>query len=120
MQQPQTTTKERSIGKKYASLLQVAIRSAINQEQKSFTTLALKTKVSHKMKNGQLQRLVLDSPKHSFVQHHGFEGIRKNGRYLQLKEKNHLMAFRSINVLNGLADEIGSVRAEKVIAQINF
>lgn len=120
MQKLNNTQKERSIGKKYATQLQFAIRSAIQQESKSFGTLALKTKVNHRMKDGELQRLVLNSPKHSFIQHHGFEGIRKNGRKLSLEAKEHLMSFKSVRVLNGLADEIGAVRAEKVIAQINF
>lgn len=120
MQDKTNTQKERQVGKKYAGLLQGSIRAAINQEQKSFSTLALKTKVVSRMKNGKLQRLALETTKHSFVHHYGFEGIRSNGKYLNLKEKNHLSSLRSVKVLNGLADEISSIRGDHVIAQINF
>ncbi|PQB08030.1 hypothetical protein BST83_13365 [Polaribacter filamentus] len=114
------TQLERAIGKKHASHLQSAIRHTIQRESKSFSRLALQTKVTHKMKNGRLQRLVLESPKHSFVHHYGFEGVRSNSRYLNLKDRNHLGGVRSTYVLNGLAKEIGSVRADEVLAQINF
>lgn len=120
MQPQNTKIKESAIGKKYATQLQTAIRSTIQQESASFSTLALKTKVNHRMKQGELQRLVLHSPKQSFVHHYGFEGVRSNGRYLKLKSKNHLMAFKSVRVLNGLAKEIAISRTEKVIANINF
>ena len=111
---------ERKIGKKYSRLLQSAVRNAINQENQSFKTLALKTKVGYRIKNERLQRLVLNAPKQSFVHHYGVETIRSNGRKLSLKARNHLDSFKQIQVMNSLATEIGDVRAEEVIAQINF
>jgi hypothetical protein len=118
---PKTNTQlERAIGKKHASHLQSAIRHAIQKESKSFSRLALQTKVIHKMEGGRLQRLVIETTKHSFVHHYGFEGVRSNGRALSLKDRNHLSGIKSTYVLNGLATEIGNVRADEVIAQINF
>ncbi len=115
-----TAAEERQIGQKYASLLQGVIRYAIQQEERSFSTLALKTKVVARMKDGHLQRIALESPKHSFVHHYGFEGIRSNKRALSLEAKDHLSGLKQIAILNGLATEIGSVRAEEVTATINF
>lgn len=112
--------KEKQIGNKYASLLQAALRVAIKKEGTSFSTLALKTKVVSRVKDGYLQRIVLESPKHSFVNHYGFEGIRSNGRKLSLKPKDHLYGLKSIQILNGLADDISDLRGEQVIATINF
>ncbi|MFA5296623.1 MAG: hypothetical protein WC389_00265 [Lutibacter sp.] len=114
------TSIEKQIGDKYAGLLQGAIRFAIQQESASFSTLALRTKVVAKIKDGHLQRLVLESPKHSFVHHYGFEGIRSNRRKLSLETKNHLSDLKQIAILNGLANEIGNLRADEVTAKINF
>lgn len=111
---------EKQIGSKYAGLLQGAIRSAIQQESNSFSTLALKTKVVAKMRENHLQRLVLESPKHSFIHHYGFEGIRSNRRKLSLEPKDHLSGLKQIAILNGLANEIGDIRAEEITATINF
>ena len=116
----ETAIAEKRIGRKYAGLLQSAIRSSIQREAASFTTLALQTKVMSRMKHNELQRLVLESPKHSFIHHFGFEGIRSNGRRLSLEEKGHLSGLKELAILNGLATEISEIRAEDVIAKINF
>lgn len=115
-----SVTEERKIGKKYARLLQIATRNAIKKEGASFGTLALKTKVGYRIKDQRLQRLVLTTPKHSFIHHYGFEGIRKNGRELSLKAKEHLADFKQVAVLNDLAADVANVRGDQVIAQINF
>lgn len=113
-------TQERRIGRKYANMLNFAIRYAIQSEEASFTTLALKTNVVSRMSNGHLQRLILKSPKHSFIHHYGFEGIRSNKRALTLEPKEHLSGLKQVAVLNGLATEIGGVRANEITASIDF
>jgi len=120
MAKENTTAQEKQVGSKYAGLLQGAIRYAIQNESASFSTLSLKTKVVPKMKNGSLQRLVLETPKHSFVQHYGFEGIRSNRRKLSLEAKDHLSGLKQVAILNGLANEIGGIRADQITATINF
>lgn len=112
--------RERSVGKKYASMLRSAIRSKIRSETVSQTGLLLKTQVSSRMKDGRLDRLQVTAPHYGFKLHYGFEGIRKNGRKLSLKPTDHLQTLREVTILNGLADEIGDIRAEQVIAEIKF
>ncbi len=111
---------ESQVGKKYANLLQYAIRQAIQQESASFSTLALRTKVTSRMKKGYLQRLILHTPKHSFVHHYGVETVRAKRGELKLRSRDHLSDLKQISVLNGLATEIGNISAEEVNTTINF
>lgn len=114
---------ELTAGKAAARTLQKDIRSVINVETVKRTGLILKTKVTAKKDNrsGELDRLTISSPHYSFKLHYGFEGVKENGVLMRLKGTNHFnIAIEKSNVLENLADTIGNIRADKVVAQINF
>ena len=111
---------ERSIGIKYAKLFQSSIRSAISRETGRITGDMLKTTAKSKMDQGELQRIAIQSPKYSFMLHHGFEGVKSNGVKIALRPRGHLFSLKEVNLLNGLADEITAVRGDSVTASIKF
>lgn len=110
-------------GVKAAKHLQGALRTAIGAETIRHTGAMMKTRATAKKEkpDGRLQRIVIASPHYSFKLNYGFEGIKSNGVSMNLKPTNHLhTAIEQTNILNQLADEIGNIRADEVVASINF
>ncbi|MES2813237.1 MAG: hypothetical protein V4670_12255 [Bacteroidota bacterium] len=113
---------EKNIGKEANTALRNALRSAINTTSEKRTGDAFKLANSKsKFKDRRLQRITAEAPDYIFKQHYGFEGSKKNGVNMRLKATDVFnKALESSNVLETLATAISNVRADQVIAAINF
>ena len=110
------------VGKKAARGLQSTLRSVLNAETVKNTGALLKTKVTAKKdRTGLLDRLTITSPHYSFKLHYGFEGVKENGVLMSLPKTDHFnIAIQQSNALEQLANEITELRADQVVAAINF
>jgi len=121
--QRQAAAKEMLAGIKAAKQLQGAVRNAIGVETVKHTGKMMRTSATAKKdrSTGQLDRITIASPHYSFKLNYGFEGIKSNGVAMSLKPTNHLhTAIEQTNIINTLATEIGNIRADEVVASINF
>jgi len=121
--QRQAAVKEMLAGVKAAKQLQGALRTAIGIETVRHTGKMMRTRAAAKKDKttGQLDRITIASPAYSFKLNYGFEGVKSNGVSMSLKPTNHLhTAIEQTNIINALATEIGNIRADEVIASINF
>ncbi len=113
---------EKQIAQQAVNKLQNAVNHNITQLFDSTGNtggMRLNTKVKSRFNKGQLVRLSVSGPKHLYVQHYGFEGVKKNGINMRLKETNVVnSAIESSNVVEFLAQAIGEARADEVI--VNF
>lgn len=114
---------EMQAGIKAAKDLQGKLRSLIGVETIKRTGAMLRTnaKAIADKSNGQLDRITIKSPRYAFMLNYGFEGIKSNGVAMHLKATKHLHdAIEQTNIINQLANEIGAIRADEVVASINF
>lgn len=119
----QAAKKEMEAGITAAKQLQGAIRAEISTETVKRTGAMMRSKVqAFKSKtSGLLDRITISSPHYSFKLNYGFEGTKSNGISMSLKPTNHLYsAIEKTSILNKLATEISEIRANEVLAQINF
>lgn len=118
--------KEMAAGIRAAQQLQGALRGAIISsgiETVAGTGELIKTNAQavKDKTTGQLDRIVIKSPRYGFMLNYGFEGIKSNGVAMAYPATDHLhTAIEQSNILNNLASEIGNIRADEVIAHINF
>jgi len=118
--------KEIAVGVKAAHQLQGALRAAIVSsgiETIAGTGRLIKTSATavKDKTTGQLDRIVIKSPRYGFMLNYGFEGIKSNGVAMAYHSRNHLhTAINQTNIINQLANEIGAIRADEVIAHIKF
>ena len=120
MSSSNTRQQESNIGRKYSRRFQTKIRQVIGASTVSDTGALLKTKVSHRIRHGRLDRIEVTGPDYGFKLHYGFEGVRSNGRQLKIEPTNHLNVLADSTVLHELADEISGVRADAVVAEIKI
>jgi hypothetical protein len=121
--QKQAAIQEMLAGEKAAKLLQGALRSAIGTETIKHTGKLLRTGVKAIIDkyNQQLDRITISSPHYGFKLNYGFEGVKANGVRMSLKPTNHLhSAIERTNIINQLATQLGTIRADQVTATINF
>lgn len=68
-----------------------------------------------------LDHIAIRSPHYAFKQHHGFEGIKKNGVRMRLKATNLFDELLDNNkTLEELADTISDLRGEEITSQISW
>jgi hypothetical protein len=118
------TVLEKQAGKQAALTLRKSLKNLIKFgfETSQGNSQLLRSTVLSKMKDGQLQRLVIKMPHYGFKNHFGFEGVRSNGVKLRLMSNQGFLsnALTSNNALETLATEISEIRADQVSAAINF
>lgn len=118
------SNQEIQIGKLAAKKLQQSIRQVIAVETVRTTGSLMRSSVkavSDKHLKDKLDRLTISSPHYGFKLNYGFKGIKSNRVAMNLAPINHLhLAIERTNILNQLADDIGNLRADEVIAAINF
>lgn len=111
---------ERQIGSAAAAKLRAAFRSAI-RETVNVRGESAKATVTARYKNNRLDRLTFAAPYYIFMQHHGFEGQKKNGVMMRLKATDVLnKALQQSGVIDTLADNIANIRGEQIMTAINF
>lgn len=115
---------EAQAGRKAAAILK---KSLITQIRSVFETTQgnselLKSTITSRMKEVELQRLIIKMPHYGFKQHFGFEGVKSNGVKLRLINATNFLndALLTNNTLETLATEIGELRGDLVISKINF
>lgn len=115
---------ESAAGKKAAAILKKSLQKEIRSkfETTQGNSELLKSTILSRMKEGELQRLVIKMPHYGFKQHFGFEGVKKNGVHLRLINAVNFLgdAILTDNTLENLATEIGELRGDLVISKINF
>jgi len=111
---------EKKAGQKAARTIRRNLRTQLASLKDTGLMLKL-TGAGVKMRYGQLEAIVVRSSKAAFIQHYGFEGIKKNGVSLKLPAQEHFTKlFDHTNALEKLADEIGELRLTKITNKIHF
>jgi hypothetical protein len=75
---------------------------------------------SAEMKFDMLNAVTIQATQATFIQHYGFEGIKKNGIYMSLKPYSHFdnLFNKSSSALERLLEEITELRGQKVVSRI--
>jgi hypothetical protein len=112
---------KRAAGRSVTSI-RYGIKSAINQTTNSKSGLALSSAGARSVfKDNRLQRIALKAQHYIFKQHHGFEGNKKNGIMMRLKQTSVITkALDDSKILETLADELSEIRLSEVTSRINF
>ncbi len=113
---------EKKAGQKAARKLRTDLRAVLSTATVRQTgTLLKKTGARLRMKHGELHAISINTPQYTFIQHYGFEGIKKNGARMKMKAYNHFgNLYNRTNALDELADTLGSIRADEVTTNIRF
>lgn len=113
---------ERKAGANAAKLLRAGLRYAIaNTIHQTSDGESRKATSRAVYKDDRLQRITIKAPRYIFMQHHGFEGTKKNGVNMRLKQTDVInIALDKSNVLEHLADDIANIRIDQFALKINF
>lgn len=116
------TQLEKRESQKAARILRRDLRSVLSVLNISDSSQLLKnTTVQTKMKFDALDHLAIVTPHYIFKQHHGFEGIKKNGVKMSMKPFDHFgILFNKTKALEQLADAISEIRLEEITSKIRF
>ena len=113
-------SREKAAGQKAARSIRSKLRGEINTLFERRTGRLHKTSVSAKTKYGQLDRLTITSPKYSFIHHFGYSR-KYAGKSISVPAKEHIgKALDKSNALERLADDLGEIRSDDIIAKIRF
>jgi len=94
---------------------------ATSTKQTGTGLMLQKAGASVEMKFDQVNAIVIKATSATFMQHYGFEGIKKNGARMSMKPFNHFTnLFNSTNALERLIDDLGELRAEEITSKIRF
>tara|TARA_R110000850_G_scaffold277151_1_gene424840 strand:- start:36559 stop:36939 length:381 start_codon:yes stop_codon:yes gene_type:complete len=101
------------------------LRSELRREvQKQFENrsgeLRLITAEPKSRRTGVLQGITIKAPHYAYKQHYGFTGRKSNGVFMRLQPKDFLQNAARGKSIDTLVDEISAIRAEEVVANINF
>lgn len=113
---------EKKAGQNAARSLSRNLKNILATSTTKQTGLMLqKAGASVEMKFDQVNAIVIKATSATFMQHYGFEGIKKNGARMSMKPFNHFTnLFNSTNALERLIDDIGELRAEQITSKIRF
>lgn len=113
---------EKKAGQNAARSLSRNLKNILATTTTKQTGLMLqKAGASVEMKFDQVNAIVIKATSATFIQHYGFEGIKKNGVRMSMKPYNHFTnLFNSTNALERLIDDIGELRAEEITSKIRF
>ena len=118
------TQLEKAAGQKAALVLRKGLKSQIRNlfETTQGNSQLLRSTIVSKMKGGELQSLVVKMPHYAFKQHYGFDGVKSNGIKLQLLSNTNFIndSLKTNNALETLVSEIGNIRADEVMANMNI
>lgn len=117
-----STMTEKEVSKIAESMLKGGLQTKI---EKQFTERTGKTKentkVVSRLYKGELRKVVIDAPRHLFMQNFGFEGVKKNGVMMRLKAKKTIdEAISESNIIPYLADSIAEIRGDNAIDVIKW
>ena len=114
------TKLEKAAGKKAASNIRRTLRGMLLNIKDTGTMLRALS-ASAVMKYDALDSITIKASRVTFIQHHGFEGIKSNGAKMSLKPYDHFnILFQKTKAVEVLADEIGSIRAEEITSKIRL
>lgn len=110
------TELEKLAGQKAARTLRADLRYVLQTATHKRTGTMLKAVgATARMKYDALDAITIKATRAVFMQHYGFEGIKKNGVHMSLKSYGHFdRLFHRTKALDILADEIGELRGEEV------
>lgn len=114
------TQLEKKAGQNAARTLRRDLRKVLKASITSQTgEMVKKVGASVRMRYDALDAIVLRATKATFIQHYGFEGIKKNRVRMNLKSYGHFdHLFDRTNALERLADEVAELRGEEVDTNI--
>jgi hypothetical protein len=73
------------------------------------------------MRFGNLDRIEVNSPFYSFMQHYGYARSYKSGTTIEMLGTDHFSkALDSTSALDVLADRIAEIRIDKITSLIRF
>jgi len=109
-------------GRKAASQLRRELRSVLGVLNiKAGSQLLRTTTVRAVGRFDALDHLNIITPNYIFMQHYGFEGIKKNGVQMTMRPYDHFnKLLDSTTALDKLADAIGEIRLDEVSTAIRF
>ena len=110
------TELEKKAGQNAARTLRRDLRKVLKASITSQTGQMIKSVgASVRMRYDALDAIVLKASKATFIQHYGFEGIKKNRVAMTLKSYGHFDAlFDKTNAIEKLATEVAELRGEEV------
>ena len=119
------SSRERSAGQKASRKLQQSILSESsifynnrNSNRLKSSYRIIHTKVKPRMRQGLLNSLTIEAPRHSFIQHYGFKH-HQSGK--EIPGKEHLSkALDKTKAIEVLATEISEIRGDKVLSNLRF
>ena len=116
------TAEEKKAGQKAARTLSRRLKQVLATATTKQTGTMLKAAgASAVMKFDSLDNITIRATSATFIQHYGFEGIKKNGVRMNMKPFDHFgKLFAGTNALEKLIDEIGEIRAEEITSKIRF
>ncbi len=119
---PDITALEKKAGQDAARQLRRRLKLILATTTVKRTGIMLKSVgASAKMKFGVLDHIEVRASQATFIQHYGFEGIKKNGIRMNLKARRHVDGlFSTTKVLDKLIDKITDIRAEAIMQNIRF
>lgn len=119
---PDVVQLEKKAGQKAARTIRRDLRTVLGVLSiKSGSQLFKNTRVTTVTKFGTLDHLAISTPNYIFMQHYGFEGIKKNGVAMSMKPFSHFdKLFDKTNALDKLINEIGAIRGDEILKNIRF
>ena len=122
---PKFRNLEKKAGHKSARNLEFALKSHILnsylETTKSTGEMLKLSSVKERMKKGHLERINIYQSSYGFMLNHGFEGTTAAGHHMKLRETNHLNnAVERSRALETLGTELSEIRADEIVAEINF
>ncbi|EKF56249.1 hypothetical protein I215_01963 [Galbibacter marinus] len=114
------TELEKKAGQKASRTLRNDLRKVLKASIVSQTgEMVKKVGTGVRMKYDALDAIVIRATKATFIQHYGFEGIKKNRVAMNLKAYGHFdNLFDKTNALETLATEVAELRGEEVETNI--
>ncbi len=110
------TELEKLAGQRAARTLRADLRQVLQSStQKRTGTMLRSVGAVARMRYDALDAISIKATRAVFMQHYGFEGIKKNGVHMTLGVYGHFdRLFHKTKALDTLADEIGELRGEEI------
>lgn len=117
----EATQLEKHAGQNAARNIGRSLRKTLKDHFSKDTGLLFKTSARAKMRYGSLDRIEVNSPHYSFMQHYGYTRKYSNGNTIEIPGTEHFSkALDKTSALDVLADKIAEIRIDKITSIIRF